>query len=185
LRRRGEGLLEDWAMREAPPLPSPKVRASPSTLPKEGEGMMCRHQCPLGESGQRPGEGCHAAGRGVHCRFGRPSPTATRPILPHGGRAAFIVLPDNRLSMPETRVEICFRPDRAEGDSRGPMASSYHTSWDLEPHSMPEQKNVQQGMSNFETDACFEGTTDFQSVDQGRHRQTGSPSYEHHSIQYV
>jgi hypothetical protein len=26
------------------PFPFPKVRASPSTLPKEGEGMMCRHQ---------------------------------------------------------------------------------------------------------------------------------------------
>jgi hypothetical protein len=67
------------------------------------------------------------------------------------------VLSDNRLSPPGTRVAICFRPGRADGDSRGPMASLYYNEWDHEPHSVPEQKNVQQGMSNFEGPESSDG----------------------------
>jgi hypothetical protein len=65
-------------------------------------------------------------------------------------------------------------------------------------HRAHEPQNIEQGISNDEgpcrdlvdrqtsglgwsrartTDVYLEGTTDFQSVDQGRHRRTGSPSY--------
>ncbi|TWU55199.1 hypothetical protein Poly59_14960 [Rubripirellula reticaptiva] len=78
-------------------IPSPKPRASASTLPKEGEEHLRRYQCPLGES-SRSEERVSA--------IASPTRPLLRPTSPLGGKNGRIPKPENLAVSRSTGISI-------------------------------------------------------------------------------